>query len=244
MNVTPAANTSTPSHGAQSPSWSLLPVSTRTDATPAASMPARMPNASRASCTAPVTRRLEPDTICPAASSTTDVANVAPGRNTTSEATMARERWVDEVVAHGERGERRHRERGEDGEEHPQVRSVGGDLAQHTDDDAERGAGHEVARCRIEDEGQADRQDAVTEDPDQGPEPGGGRADRDELGQSVLRIDGATGGGADETVDGRELIEAERATERGRELEHHGLAGAHRDHEVRGEALTRAPGAP
>ena len=53
-------------------------------------MPARIPKDSRASCTAPDTSRLEPDTICPAASSSTDVVNVAPGRKTTSAATIAR----------------------------------------------------------------------------------------------------------------------------------------------------------
>ncbi len=53
-------------------------------------MPARIPNESSANCTLPDTSRLAPDTICPAASSSTAVVNVAPGRNTTSEATMAR----------------------------------------------------------------------------------------------------------------------------------------------------------
>ena len=61
--ATPTANTSTPSQGAQSPSRCPPTVSTVDDGTPTASTPARMPNASSASCTAPATKRLAPETI-------------------------------------------------------------------------------------------------------------------------------------------------------------------------------------
>ena len=37
---------------------------------------------------APLTSRLAPETVCPAPSSTTAVVRVAPGRNTTSDATL------------------------------------------------------------------------------------------------------------------------------------------------------------
>jgi hypothetical protein len=53
-------------------------------------MPAMIPKVSSASCMTPDTKRLAPDTIWPAASSITAVVSVAPGRKTTSDATMAR----------------------------------------------------------------------------------------------------------------------------------------------------------
>ncbi len=76
--VTPIANTRTPTHGAQSPSRCCEPEKTCADGTPTACMPARMPNANSASCTTPETSRLDPETVCPAASSSTAVVSAAP----------------------------------------------------------------------------------------------------------------------------------------------------------------------
>ena len=232
VSVTPTANTSTPSHGAQSPSWSPLPLSTRTGATPTASMPARIPKASRASCTAPVTSRLEPDTICPAASSTTAVVSVAPGRNTTSEATMARSGGSTRSWRTASAASAATMKAASTGSSTRRFGRLAASSRSAPTTSPKIAPTSDVARRGIEDEGQADCQDAVAEDPDQRREPGGRRADRPEPRQSVRRVDRAAGGIADEAVDGGELVEAERATEGGRELEHHGLPGAHRDHEV------------
>ena len=49
-----------------------------------------IPKASSASCMVPATNRLEPDTACPAASSSTAVVSAAPGRKTTDAATIGR----------------------------------------------------------------------------------------------------------------------------------------------------------
>src|SRR3954468_2373599 len=87
--TTPMAKTSTPTQGAQSPSTCGESAKTSDAGTPAASMPATIPNASMASGMKQETSRLDPETICPAATSSTAVVSSAPGRKTTSDATIA-----------------------------------------------------------------------------------------------------------------------------------------------------------
>ena len=54
------------------------------EVTPSTAAAARMPNASSAICTSPMTRRLDPEIICPAASSTVPVVRRPPGRKVMS----------------------------------------------------------------------------------------------------------------------------------------------------------------
>ena len=88
--VTPTANTSTPSQGAQEPSNASELENARSADTPTIPMPATIPKARSPSWVPPQTSRLDPATICPSVSSRKAVVSATPGMKTTSEAIIAR----------------------------------------------------------------------------------------------------------------------------------------------------------
>ena len=75
---------STPTHGAHGPSRSTGLSISSCWSTPISEAAATMPKARRPSCTMPVTSRLAPAIICPAASSTVAMVSTPPGRKVAS----------------------------------------------------------------------------------------------------------------------------------------------------------------
>ena len=71
--------------------------------TPTASMPATIPKASSASCTMPATRRLAPDTACPAASSSTAVVQGGAGEEDDQRGDHGAQPGPGEVLLGGQR---------------------------------------------------------------------------------------------------------------------------------------------
>ena len=198
-------------------------------------MPATIPKASSASCTMPATRRLAPDTACPAASSSTAVVRAAPGRKTTNDATMARSpgpvrscsaasALSDDTMNAARTGRTTCRER-----------RPADEPTQQPDQPAQDGRRRHVTGGGLQDEAQAHRERRVPED---------GRHHRvarrhagdlvealEALGRrnlTSLRL-------AHELVERRDLVEPGGSAERGRDLEGSRLAPAHRDHHEGGE---------
>ena len=123
-----------------------------------------MPKARRSSCTRPLTSRLAPDTICPAASSTVAMVSAAPGRNVTNGGMRMRTGLsICDVLQRGEHDDRD--DERDDDREHELERRQSRQLRQ-PDQQAEDEGGADRADGRLQEEGEADRHHGMAERPD------------------------------------------------------------------------------
>jgi hypothetical protein len=155
-----------------------------------------------------------------------------------SEATMARMpgSMRSSLTASALRADR---EGGDDRHQDLQCLLVPADGADHSHERTEHGRRGDIARRRVQDQAQPDREDRVAGDALQRPEARPKLADVGQSAEPVGRVDGAVLGVLQQLFEGGDLVEAQRAGERRRDLDGRRLAATHRHHQVRGECADR-----
>ena len=208
--VTPTANTSTPSQGAQEPSNASELENARSADTPTIPTPATIPKARSPSWVPPQTSRLEPATICPSVSSRKAVVSATPGMKTTRDGDHRAQTGVGDVVLHRERDDRRDAGGGEERHQRLDRPAPAAEPPEDADERAQHCRARDVARGRMEDQRDPDREHRVPEHARHVTEPVAHPPDRVEPLDAGGRCDLAPLRLARELVDGRDLIEAGR----------------------------------
>ena len=227
--VTPTANTSTPSHGAQAPSNASELENARSADTPAIPTPATIPKARSPSWVPPQTSRLDPATICPSVSSRKAVVSATPGMKTTRDGDHRAQTGVGDVVLHRERDDRRNAGRGEKRHERLDRPAPAAESPEGADERAQHCRARDVASGRMEDQRDPDGEYGVPEHARHVTEPVVHPSDRIEPLDADGRRDLAALRLARELVDGGDLIEARRPGEPRRGLDRRRLPLAERE---------------